>query len=100
TVRRGSGHYSSDMSDLPSVRIHDIDNENGSFHLSAGIDDHNRVRISGHDLGPVVREVWGGSDYEYWYTVNVDQKDALLLVLLREVLAPAGLDAGTRFREL
>jgi hypothetical protein len=40
-------------------------------HVSASIRDGGLL-ISGQDLGPDVEEFWGDSDYEYFYSLTLD----------------------------
>ena len=36
------------------------------------------LSISGQDLGPYVEEVWGDSDYEYWYSFDQEGTSQLM----------------------
>ena len=41
------------------------------IHVNASIRD-GKLLISGHDLGPTVEEFWGDNDYEYFYSLTLD----------------------------
>lgn len=40
-----------------------------------------KLEIAGQDLGEFVEEVWGDSDYEYWYNFSREETDKLLGVI-------------------
>ena len=46
-------------------------------HVRASIEDGG-LTLSGQDLGPYVEEVWGDSDYEYWYHLDKESTEKLL----------------------
>jgi hypothetical protein len=54
--------------------------------VRANIDDDKFV-IDTQDMGPVVEEVWGDSDYEFWTTVPREAWGDLLMAFAREFLA-------------
>ena len=45
------------------------------------------VGLAAQDIGKTVEAVWGDSDYEFWFGVKAEQKDALLLALLKDKYA-------------
>jgi len=55
------------------------------------------VTLMAQDLGKRVEEIWGDSDYEFWFGVKAEQKDALLIALLKERFGGNG-DAVDAFR--
>ena len=44
----------------------------------------NQLFFDGYDIGKVVEELWGDSDYEYQYTIEPDQIDKLYDILALE----------------
>ena len=56
------------------------------------------VRIDAQDMGKVVEEVWGDSDYELWVDVPATALHKLTFALLREKYA-GGDKAVNEFRE-
>jgi hypothetical protein len=42
------------------------------------------VRLETQDMGAVVKEVWGDSDYEFWVDVPAAELRKLVFALLRE----------------
>ena len=53
-----------------------------SITLTAEINSKGELVLSGQDLGPRVKELWGDIDYEYWTTVSSDQKRKVVVQLL------------------
>lgn len=46
--------------------------------------DEEQFRIDTQDMGPLVEEVWGDSDYEFWTIVPKEAWGDLLMALARE----------------
>ena len=62
-------------------------NEGKEFRsVRANLDDEKFV-IDTQDMGPVVEEVWGDADYEFWTTVPREAWGDLLMALAKEFLA-------------
>lgn len=60
------------------------DGEN-NYQLEASIRDDGNLQLLGIDDGPLVKEQKMGTDmYAYFFTVPSEQKDAMLLQLLRD----------------
>lgn len=55
--------------------------------IDAAIDDKGNLLLSGQELGAAVREFWGDNDYECWLLVSSEQKDRLLLALIKQLYA-------------
>ena len=55
-----------------------------SINLVARIEEDGGLVFEGYDIGPVVEEHWGDSDYEYWLRIDKDYKDTILLWLIKE----------------
>ncbi|TFG29462.1 hypothetical protein EU527_15815 [Candidatus Thorarchaeota archaeon] len=56
-----------------------------SVHIDAEIDAEGSLIISGQDIGEIPLEHFGDADYEYWVVVPENQKNRLLLVLLKSI---------------
>lgn len=54
--------------------------------------------LSGYDFGEIVESVSGDYDYEYWVTVPKEQKDRLILALMKQVFGGNG-SAEMAFRK-
>ncbi|WP_295447503.1 hypothetical protein [uncultured Thiodictyon sp.] len=79
------------------IRLVDADGTD-QRHITAEITSTGDLLLSGQDLGPLVREVWGDSDYEYWLTVPASEKDRVLLMLL-EIAYAGDEQAVNKLRE-
>jgi hypothetical protein len=69
-----------------------------SVFIDVEIDDKGDIILSGQDLGKAPMEFWGDSDYEYWTIVKRDQKDLLLLSLIKEKFG-GNVKAFSNFKE-
>jgi hypothetical protein len=67
----------------PHIRLYEKRGETSIF-IDAEINDKGSVVLSGQDLGKAPEEFWGDSDYEYWIIVDQQQKDHLLLSLIKD----------------
>lgn len=56
-----------------------------STFIDAEILENGDLQLSGQQVGQLIEERWGDSDYEYWLTVPKEHKDRLLLVLLDQI---------------
>ena len=56
-----------------------------SMFIDAEIDKEGRFVLSGQDIGDLPKEHFGDSDYEYWVVVPQDQKDRVLLALMKKL---------------
>jgi hypothetical protein len=56
-----------------------------SVRLSVGAD--GAVKLDTQDMGTIVKEIWGDSDYEFWVDVPASALPKLAFVLLREKYA-------------
>ena len=70
-----------------------------SIHIDMRIKENGDLLFSGQDIGDAPEEFSGDSDYEYWLTVPVSEKDRLLLALLEKHYAGDALVVST-LREL
>lgn len=61
--------------------------DGGSDALKAEIKDDGALLFEGYWSGPSVKATMGDSDYEYWITVPPEEKDGLLLQLLKDRFA-------------
>lgn len=75
------------MSDVADpITIVDTKGET-SVHIELRVaPDTGALLLEGQDLGATPKQSFGESEYEYFLTVNADQKDRLLLELLAEKL--------------
>jgi hypothetical protein len=65
-----------------------FDEQDGEHvHAEIGVNADGDVVLEGYCAGRIAEGVFGDSDWEYWVTVPSDQKDRLLLALLREKYA-------------
>jgi hypothetical protein len=60
--------------------------------------DDGAIYLEGQDIGPIVEQVWGDTDYEYWVRVVPAALAKLAFELLREKFA-GRLDAVEAFRD-
>ncbi|TFG26305.1 hypothetical protein EU528_14645 [Candidatus Thorarchaeota archaeon] len=67
----------------PRIRLYEKQGET-SIYIDAEIDKEGNLIVSGQDLGKAPEEFWGDSDYEYMVFVKKDQRDMLLLSLIKE----------------
>ena len=87
------------MEGFMGLTLCDWHSDRVEVHVRASLSD-GVLTISGHDLGYLVEEAWGDSDYEYWYSLDRENTDRLLRVihgeqdpqeaLLREFSGEAG----------
>jgi hypothetical protein len=54
--------------------------------LSVAFNERGDLVMEGQDVGRAPEEVFGDDDYEYWVTVPADQKDRLLLHLVKALV--------------
>lgn len=64
------------------IKLVEEHGENPRF-IDASINENGDLVVSGQDFGPIVRELFGDSDYEYWLTVASDNKDKVLKALVK-----------------
>ena len=59
------------------------------------LEDDGAIRLEAQDRGPLVEQVWGDSDYEFWVSVAPASLPKLAFELLREKFAgqPGAVDA-------
>jgi hypothetical protein len=55
--------------------------------------------VDTQDMGPLVKEMWGDSDYEFWTTVEKEHWGALAVALIREFLS-GDASATDRLRDI
>jgi hypothetical protein len=60
--------------------------------------DDGAISLEAQDMGPIVEQVWGDTDYEFWVRVAPPSLRKLAFELLREKFA-GRLDAVTAFRD-
>ena len=72
------------MARLKEITLIESKTDRCSSSLVARIDDEGNLVLEGYDTGELVREWWGDSDYEYWLKVADDDKDTVLLWLIKE----------------
>ncbi|MBI2390110.1 MAG: hypothetical protein HYV09_11030 [Deltaproteobacteria bacterium] len=51
---------------------HELVREGGRV-VTVGFDEHDNLVFTGQDLGAYVEEVFGDSEYEFWYTVPAER---------------------------
>ena len=72
------------MAKIKQITIAESKTERCSSSLIARIDAESNLVLEGYDIGELVREQWGDSDYEYGLKVAADDKDTVLLWLIKE----------------
>ena len=78
----GSGHG---MSGEKRVTIRRDTSGATKVFIDALINDRGDLVLEGQDVGAAPLQIFGDSDYEYWVTVPADQKEEVLLGLMKEV---------------
>ena len=68
------------MKEFSRLVLCDWSNDNVEVHVSATLAG-GRLSFAGQDLGPLVEEVWGDLDYEYWYYLDQENTEKLLAVI-------------------
>ena len=79
---------------INEIKLREMEIRGGKSYLDAVIRENGDLVLSGQDLGEFVEQVWGDWDYEYWVTVNSDDKDSVLLHLIQEKF-----ESETNFQE-
>ena len=69
---------------INEITIWDEDRGDNNYALWGKIEENGDLKIIGNDIGSGVKAWWGDIDYEYWYIIDKDWKDTLLLHLLAE----------------
>lgn len=68
------------------LHVNILNRKNGSdtelIWLETGLD--GSFKLSGQDVGPAAEETWGRDEYEYTVRVSAEDKNRLLLELLKE----------------
>jgi hypothetical protein len=67
--------------------------------ISARIEEDGKLIMEAQDVGKAPREFFDDGDYEFWVTVPVEEKDAVLLALI-EALYKGHFSAVDEFRAL
>jgi hypothetical protein len=52
--------------------------------LVAYVDTDDTLVLDGYDIGETVESIWGDSDYEYWVKVKSQDKNKVLLELIKD----------------
>jgi hypothetical protein len=66
--------------------------------INLDVSETGAVKIEAQDMGKVVEEMWGNSDYEFWVEIPESEVQGLLFALLKEKYA--GLSGSVdEFRE-
>ncbi len=69
---------------INNITIFDENSGNNNYSLCGKIEENGDLTILGNDIGSVVKKWWGNDDYEYWYFIDKEWKDTILLYLLAE----------------
>jgi hypothetical protein len=69
---------------LQNVQLLEDRGETSRF-IHAGINENGDFAMYTYDIGKTPKECFGESEYEYWVTVQNEQKDKLLLALIEKV---------------
>ena len=65
------------MKDFQGLVLCNYHSDRVDVHVYADLID-GELSLSGQDLGPLVEESWGDSDYEYWYRFDKENTMKLL----------------------
>ena len=65
------------MQDFERLSLCDYRSERVTIHVRASMTD-GALTVAGHDLGAVTEEIWGDTDYEYWYKFTPEETEKLL----------------------
>ena len=94
------------MKDFKNLVLCDYRSERVDVHVRASLTDGS-LTVSGHDLGPFVKDFLGDDDYEYWYEFDRENTEKLMAAingeedpesaLLREF---SGEDGCSKLRDL
>ncbi len=68
------------MENFTNLQLCEYFSENVDVHVSVSYSS-GVLTFTGQDLGPLVEEVWGDLDYEYWYTLDKEAADQLISVI-------------------
>ncbi len=68
------------MKSFRSVVLCNYHDERINIHVHADLQ-NGELTLSGHDYGQPVDEIWGDSDYEYWYHLDKENTEKLLAVI-------------------
>jgi len=55
--------------------------------VNLDVSEKGAVKIEAQDMGKVVEEMWGDSDYEFWVEIPKSEVQGLLFALLKEKYA-------------
>ncbi len=66
-----------EMKDFTGLTLCNWHGDRVEVHVRADMTD-GALTFSGQDLGPYVEQVWGDSDYEYWYSLDRENTGKLL----------------------
>jgi hypothetical protein len=76
-----------------SVVLYKRRSRDSSYLTTASFKGFGDLEVFSSDVGPAVGAFTGGaSEYEYWYTIPKDEKDTVLLYLLRDRFADRDFD--------
>jgi hypothetical protein len=80
-------------------RVIEIARQEGTEFRSVrlALEDDGAIRMDAQDIGPIVTQIWGDDDYEFWVRVPSALVSKLAFELLREKFA-GQLDAVDSFR--
>jgi 6-pyruvoyl-tetrahydropterin synthase len=72
---------------ISEITLIDSKSERVSVNLTAKILENGDLILEGQDLGNLVKETFGDSDYEYVLKIKAEFKDTMLLNLIKERFA-------------
>ena len=58
--------------------------------IEANFNSNGDLSIDGQDMGPLVEEFWGDSDYEYFLTIPKSEMNDFILVLIKKAFSKNG----------
>ena len=75
---------------MPSERLTEeiFRQEGGNFRsICVTLEPDGALMLDAQDMGPLVKEVWGDSDYEFWRRIPSEAAARLAFALLRKLYA-------------
>ena len=82
---------------LKNIKLYEDRGPTSRF-VSAEINNSGDLVLFAHDIGEAAREYTGRDDYEWYVTVQTQNKDAVILALIERVFG-GKFDASKEFRE-
>lgn len=75
------------MTDAKTIRreLYRVDQPENFRSIAVTVESDGAIDLSAQDMGPLVQELWGDSDYEFGVKVRAEHARALVAALLTEL---------------